>query len=64
MMQRSLLALFLILVNAMAWVTIQNYGGKKRLLNLFVQKVEQADAEGKADLPLEMVKVLEWNPGF
>jgi hypothetical protein len=31
-------------------------------LNLFVQKVEQVDAEGQAKMPPQMVKVLEWNP--
>jgi BNR repeat-containing family member len=37
---------------------------EKRRLSLFVQHVEQADAEGKADFPPQMVKVLEWNPFF
>lgn len=37
---------------------------EKRCLNLFVQNVEQADAEGKSGLPAQMVKVLEWKPGF
>lgn len=32
----------------------------KKILNLFVQHVEQVDAEGKADIPPQMVKVLEW----
>ncbi len=35
---------------------------EKRILNLFVQRVEQVDAEGKASRPPEMVKVLEWQP--
>lgn len=35
---------------------------EKEILNLFIQKVEQADAEGKTGLPPQMVKVLEWNP--
>lgn len=33
---------------------------EKSILNLFVQKVEQTDAEGKANTPPQMVKVLEW----
>ncbi len=32
----------------------------RRILNLFVQKTEQADAEGKSNLAPTMVKVLEW----
>ena len=36
----------------------------KQILNLFVQNAEQADAEGKTSLPAQMVKVLEWDPGF
>ena len=32
------------------------------LLHLFVQYVEQVDAEGKAELPAQMIEVLEWNP--
>ena len=35
---------------------------KKGALHLFVQHVEQVDAEGKADLPPQMVRVLEWKP--
>ena len=35
---------------------------EKGLLHLFVQNVEQADAEGKADLPAQTVKVLQWKP--
>jgi hypothetical protein len=34
----------------------------KKMLHLFIQNVEQADAEGKSNLPPQMVKVLEWNP--
>ncbi|MGX5689737.1 BNR repeat-containing protein [Arcticibacter tournemirensis] len=34
----------------------------KQHLNLFVQKVEQIDGEGKANVPPSMVKVLEWSP--
>lgn len=34
----------------------------KNKLHLFVQNVEQADAEGQSKLPPQMVKVLEWNP--
>jgi hypothetical protein len=33
---------------------------QKKILNLFVQKVEQLDSEGKANLPGEMIKVLQW----
>jgi hypothetical protein len=36
----------------------------KRLLHLFVQKVEQVDAEGQSKTPPQMVKVLEWKPSF
>jgi hypothetical protein len=32
----------------------------KRLLHVFVQKAEQVDGEGKADMPAEMVSVVEW----
>jgi hypothetical protein len=35
---------------------------RKKILNLFIQKVEQVDAEGKSALPAQMVKVLEWKP--
>jgi len=31
-------------------------------LHLFVQNVEQVDAEGKSDMPPQMVYVLEWKP--
>lgn len=35
---------------------------QKGLLHLFVQNVDQADAEGKTNLPPQMVEVLEWSP--
>jgi hypothetical protein len=35
---------------------------EKKLLHLFVQYVEQMDAEGQAALPPQMVEVLEWDP--
>ncbi|MBD0288522.1 MAG: neuraminidase, partial [Flavisolibacter sp.] len=35
---------------------------EKGMLHLFVQNVEQVDAEGKADIPPQMVEVLEWAP--
>ncbi|MEI9908393.1 MAG: BNR repeat-containing protein [Bacteroidota bacterium] len=35
---------------------------EKGILNLFVQKTEQVDEEGKANIPPQMIKVLEWNP--
>lgn len=34
----------------------------KKLLHLFIQKTEQADAEGRSALPRQMVQVLEWKP--
>jgi hypothetical protein len=37
---------------------------QKGVMNLFVQKVEQVDAEGTANIPPQPVKVLEWKPGF
>lgn len=37
---------------------------KEGILNLFVQKVEQVDAEGTADVPPQPVRVLEWKPEF
>jgi hypothetical protein len=37
---------------------------KSGILNLFVQKVEQVDAEGTAHIPPQMVQVLEWKPHF
>ena len=33
-------------------------------LNLFIQNVQQVDAEGKADIPAQMVQVLEWKPNY
>ncbi len=35
---------------------------EKQILNLFVQKVEQADAEGMTNAPPQMIKILEWKP--
>ncbi|MEJ7767206.1 MAG: BNR repeat-containing protein [Chitinophagaceae bacterium] len=35
---------------------------EKGMLNLFIEEVEQVDAEGKADVPPTMVQVLEWKP--
>ncbi|MBC8054585.1 MAG: BNR-4 repeat-containing protein [Sphingobacteriaceae bacterium] len=37
---------------------------RKRTLNLFLQNVQQVDAEGKANIPPQMVQVLEWKPNF
>lgn len=37
---------------------------KKGKLNLFIQSVQQVDGEGKADIPAQMVQVLEWKPDF
>lgn len=37
---------------------------KQGVLNLFLQNVQQVDGEGKADLPAQMIQVLEWKPGF
>jgi hypothetical protein len=37
---------------------------EKKLLHLFVQRVEQVDAEGKANIPPQPVQVLEWQPKF
>jgi hypothetical protein len=37
---------------------------EKGLLNIFVQKVEQLDAEGTANMPPQMVQVLEWKPRY
>ncbi|MXV50098.1 neuraminidase [Pedobacter sp. HMF7647] len=34
----------------------------KKLLHLFVQKVDQVDGEGKSDIRPQPVKILEWNP--
>ncbi len=36
----------------------------KNTLNLFLQNVQQVDGEGKADVPPQMVQVLEWDPDF
>jgi hypothetical protein len=35
---------------------------RKKIMHLFVQNVEQADAEGQAKIGPQMIKVLEWNP--
>jgi hypothetical protein len=35
---------------------------EKHWLHLFLQNVEQVDAEGKANMPPQVVQVLEWNP--
>jgi hypothetical protein len=35
---------------------------QKKILNLFVQNVEQADAEGSSTIDSQMVQVLEWKP--
>jgi hypothetical protein len=35
---------------------------EKRILNLFIQKVTQVDSEGRANVPEENVKILEWKP--
>jgi len=32
------------------------------ILNIFLEKVEQLDGEGKANVPPQMVQVLEWKP--
>ncbi|MGI4749265.1 MAG: BNR repeat-containing protein [Janthinobacterium lividum] len=32
------------------------------ILNIFIEKVEQLDGEGKANVPPQMVQVLEWKP--
>jgi hypothetical protein len=37
---------------------------QSKVLNLFVQHVEQADAEGITNTPPQMVEVLEWKPRF
>ncbi|MFT2011304.1 BNR repeat-containing protein [Pontibacter sp. 13R65] len=36
----------------------------KGVLNLFVQKVEQVDGEGRADVPPQPIQVVEWKPAF
>lgn len=35
---------------------------QKKILDLFVQKVAQADGEGLTTLPPQLIKVCEWNP--
>lgn len=35
---------------------------QKKILQLFVQKVEQVDGEGKANIPPQPVSILEWKP--
>jgi len=37
---------------------------QRKILDLFVQYVEQADAEGLTNTPPQMVNVLEWKPAF
>ena len=37
---------------------------ERGVLNLFVQKVEQVDGEGKADVPPQPIQVVEWKPSF
>lgn len=37
---------------------------EKGILNLFVQKVEQVDGEGQANIPPQPIKVVEWKPAF
>ncbi|MFT3844198.1 MAG: BNR repeat-containing protein [Lacibacter sp.] len=37
---------------------------QKRILNLFVQRTEQVDGEGRSETPPQMIRVLEWKPGF
>ena len=36
----------------------------KNVLNLFVQNVEQVDAEGVANIPPTLIQVLQWQPKF
>ncbi len=36
---------------------------QKQIINLFVQNVQQIDGEGRANIPAQMVQVLEWKPG-
>ncbi len=36
----------------------------KGILNLFVQKVEQVDGEGRANIPPQPIQVIEWKPSF
>jgi len=35
---------------------------EKKLIHLFIQNVEQMDAEGQAKIPPQVIEVLEWNP--
>jgi hypothetical protein len=35
---------------------------EKSFLHLFVQNVEQADAEGQVKIPAQMIQVVEWDP--
>ena len=35
---------------------------QKKRLHLFVENVEQLDAEGKSNMESQMVQVLEWTP--
>lgn len=35
---------------------------EKKVINIYLQKVEQADLEGQTDFPPQMVYVLEWKP--
>ncbi|MCC9167691.1 BNR repeat-containing protein [Pontibacter harenae] len=37
---------------------------QKKILNLFVQKVEQLDGEGRANMPPQPIQVVEWKPDF
>ncbi|MBF9254080.1 BNR repeat-containing protein [Pontibacter sp. 172403-2] len=37
---------------------------QKGILNLFVQKVEQVDGEGQANIPPQPIQVVEWKPTF
>jgi hypothetical protein len=37
---------------------------EKQVLNLFVQQVEQVDGEGRATIPPQPIRVLEWKPAF
>ncbi|AHM62884.1 hypothetical protein D770_23195 [Flammeovirgaceae bacterium 311] len=37
---------------------------EKGILNLFVQKVEQVDGEGRASIPPQPIRVVEWKPDF
>lgn len=37
---------------------------EKKIFHLFLQKVEQVDGEGRANVPPQPVEVLEWKPKF